>query len=449
MVTPHGLNQMTSVRYKEVYTLGSLFDGSGGFPLAGVHTGFNPVWASEIEPFPIRVTTARFPSMVHLGDVSKVDGAKIEPVDVITFSSPCQNLAICGNRTGLKGEQSRLFFEAIRIIKEMRNKTNDEYPKYVVWENVKNSLSSSQGADFQIVLQSICEIAEQDQVSVPRSDKWRKAGCILGNGYSVAWRVLDSQYWGVPQRRERVFLVADLRGQRAGQILFNSEGVSGDSGSNESKRQEIADSDRRSIKKASNAIVVENHGMDDRYKVIESGVFQTLSRMMGTGGNNTPLVIEEPIILTASKTDYMTVFKEGPAGALVATDYKDPPTIYRDKVIRRITPLECCRLQGFPDHWCDDLVIENPTPQQLYYWSRVWAEWNKLNDKKPKTENQVKKWLATPPTDAAQYKMWGNGVALPCVEFILESIRGALDKEQEGSMCSRMICIDMKAKYTK
>ena len=148
--------------------LGCLFDGSGGFPLAGAIFGIEPVWASEIEPFPIRVTTARFPGMKHLGDVTKINGAEIEPVDIITFGSPCQDLSIAGKQAGIQdGERSNLFFEAIRIIKEMRDVSANKYPRFAVWENVPGAFSSNKGADFQAVLQAFCDICEEGQFSVP------------------------------------------------------------------------------------------------------------------------------------------------------------------------------------------------------------------------------------------------------------------------------------------
>jgi len=178
-------------------TLGSLFDGSGGFPLGGLISGIAPVWASEIEPFPIRVTTKRLPFMKHYGDVSRMDGGSIEPVDIITFGSPCQDMSIAGKREGLDGNRSGLFYEAVRIIKEMRCATNGKYPRYIVWENVPGAFSSNKGEDFQCVLESVCRIADET-VSVPSPKKWQSAGSIVGDGYSVAWRVLDAQYWGVP-----------------------------------------------------------------------------------------------------------------------------------------------------------------------------------------------------------------------------------------------------------
>ena len=217
-------------------TLGSLFDGSGGFPLAGAMHGIKPVWASEIEPYPIRVTKARFPNMEHLGSVLDVAGDKITTVDIITFGSPCQDLSVAGKQKGIhEGERSSLFFEAVRIAKEMRahdretGRTGvDVRPRFLVWENDPGAFSSHQGEDFRAVLEALGGIA-QDGVSIPRppKGKWEHAGCVVGDGWSIAWRLYDAQYWGVPQRRKRIYLVADLASERAGEILFERESLCG------------------------------------------------------------------------------------------------------------------------------------------------------------------------------------------------------------------------------
>ena len=229
--------------------LGSLFDGSGGFPLAGVMNGIEPVWASEIEPYPLRVTAARFPQMKQLGDVTKIDGAEIEKVDIITFGSPCQDLSVAGKRKGIHdGERSNLFFEAVRIIKEMREDDRaagraDKHirPRFAVWENVPGAFSSNKGHDFQAVLQALCEVADADaSVPFPEKGKWSKAGCIVGDGYSIAWRVYDAQYWGVPQRRKRIYLIADFASERAGEILFERESVCGNPAQSREAREGTA-----------------------------------------------------------------------------------------------------------------------------------------------------------------------------------------------------------------
>ena len=209
-------------------TLGSLFDGSGGFPLGGLLCGITPVWASEIEPFPIRVTTKRLPFMKHYGDISQMDGGKIEPVDIITFGSPCTDMSIAGRRAGLDGKQSVLFYQAIRIIQEMRDATHGKYPRYIVWENVPGAFSSNHGEDFKAVLEAVIGIKEPGtQVPMPEKNLWPYADLYMGEQWSVAYRTLDAQYWGVPQRRRRIFLVADFAGWGAGQVLFESEGLSG------------------------------------------------------------------------------------------------------------------------------------------------------------------------------------------------------------------------------
>ena len=209
-------------------TLGSLFDGSGGFPLGGLLAGIKPLWASEIEPFPIRVTTKRLPSVEHLGDISTVDGAKVAPVDIITFGSPCTDMSVAGKRAGLDGRQSCLFYQAVRIVKEMRCATDGKYPRFIVWENVPGAFSSNKGEDFKAVLEAVCSVKDENiSVPGPPKGKWANAGNIVGDGFSLAWRVFDSQFWGIPQRRKRIYLVADFAGGSAGKILFESEGVSG------------------------------------------------------------------------------------------------------------------------------------------------------------------------------------------------------------------------------
>ena len=195
-------------QYMNELTLGSLFDGSGSFPFGGKLVGIKPVWASEVEPFPILVTKTRMPDVQHLGNICKLNGADIPPVDIITFGSPCQDVSIAGKRAGLDGSRSSLFYEAIRVIKEMRCATHGKYPRYIVWENVAGAFSSNKGKDFNSVLTAICSIKETGEVSIPmpKNHKWLNSGEIVGNNYSVAWRLLNAQYWGVAQRRRRIYL---------------------------------------------------------------------------------------------------------------------------------------------------------------------------------------------------------------------------------------------------
>jgi len=229
--------------------LGSLFSGSGGFELAGALFGIEPVWASEIEPYPMRVTAARFPNMKQLGDVTKINGAEIEPVDIITFGSPCQDLSVAGKQLGIhEGERSNLFFEAVRIIKEMREhdratgRADDLLrPRFAVWENVPGAFSSNKGKDFRSVIQALCEVGGCDiPVPEPKGGKWSHAGVVVGTGFSIAWRLYDAQFWGVPQRRKRIYLVADFGSERAGEILFEREGVRWDSETSRKARENAA-----------------------------------------------------------------------------------------------------------------------------------------------------------------------------------------------------------------
>lgn len=725
-------------------TLGSLFDGSGGFPLAGLLSGITPVWASEIEPFPIRVTTKRLPFMKHYGDISAMNGGNIEPVDIITFGSPCQDMSVAGKRAGLDGSRSNLFYEAIRIVKEMRCATDGQYPRYIVWENVPGAFSSNKGEDFKCVIESICQIKDET-VAVSKPDKWQNAGEIVGDDYSIAWRVLDAQYWGVPQRRKRIFLVADFTGRRAGKILFESEGLSGYSAEGFRAWQETACRIREGIAAPSlclndqggtrmdisndvtstlraeahhppcvmennyagafhinqrnegidlhdisgalmanhsdqmqtfiaekhaagfctehsakarsigyeeeksptlragtvpAAVALENHPTDSRIKVSDDGQIQTLTSRMGTGGNNVPLIMKiragcegggkgaliqtdksatlscnndqtlfepkvygicskdsnamksdnpnsgfyeaetsrtidgnggnpscnqggmavvcvdqgggksscnitdnrsptltcthggEPVVAftqnqrneirdlgnasgavsaqsgmkqqtfvlqgsmigrtdkngpqgsgvnedvsftldavdrhavaygidraafnqgqnakyniaveeeleptivakgpgavakpnySLNKTSHFARFEKNKAGPLMATDYKDPPVVETDYIVRRLTPTECARLQGFPDWWCSALNEDNPSEDEINFWRDVFETHRVIMgiSAKPKSDKQLIKWIQHPHSDSAEYRMWGNGVALPCVLYVLSGI---------------------------
>lgn len=676
-------------------TLGSLFDGSGGFPLGGLLAGITPVWASEIEPFPIRVTTKHLPFMKHYGNISAMDGGKIEPVDIITFGSPCQDMSVAGRRDGLDGSRSSLFYEAVRIIKEMRCATGGKYPRYIVWENVPGAFSSNKGEDFKAVLEAVIGIAEPNaQVPMPEKARWPYADLYLGDGWSVAYRTLDAQYWGVPQRRRRIYLVADLAGGSAEKILFESEDLSGYSaegfrswqraaGSLETRigatgydgyngsltdetaatlgvncgmstgrngivlndqggnRMDITEEVTSTLRAEAHhppcvmesagfctehsaksrtigyeeecsptlragvvpaAVALENHPTDSRVKLSEDGNVQTLTSRMGTGGNNVPLVmkirsgcegggkgaliqsdksatlscnndqtlfeprafgisskdsnamksdnphsgiyeadtartldgnggnpscnqggiavvaftqnqrdevrdlgnhsavvcanagtkqqtfvlqgsiigrsdrngpqgdgVNEDVSFTLNTVDRHAVYSmttgsftqvaEEKAPTVLARDYKDPtavcygigrdtfnqgqnakfaptfeeelqPTlvakgpgaIQSGYTVRRLTPTECARLQGFPDNWCADLGTEKPSDEELYFWHKVFKTYAAVTGCKMKSDAQIAKWLKNPHSDAAEYKMWGNGVALPCVWFVLSGI---------------------------
>lgn len=442
-------------------TLGSLFDGSGTCPLAAAMCGITPVWASEIEPYPIRVTQKNFPRMKHLGDITQINGAEIEPVDIVTFGSPCQDLSVAGTQKGLiAGKRSSLFFEAIRIIMEMREATHGKYPRYAVWENVPGALSSNQGRDFLAVLRAFVEAAGGDGADVPesgwggktRKPVWRNAGCVVGEGYSVAWRMLDAKYWGVPKRRKRIYLVADFRGQRAGEILFKREGLRGNFAQSREARQEdsgdavgsagrdyrvfdITGATSNSMKsrtpdncfrertvartldtfsgspecnQGGNVVVFDARGNGDGQIVPtitgdhENRVTDYTALAVGNVQLNQIYMTDTAGTLTCSHDQQMICAFMGGQGAkaggigyseTVSPTLKAAPSgnntvpdiAYwlkkaRRYFVRRFTPLECCRLQGFPDWWEDGVDG----------------------------------------SDSARYKMWGNGMALPCVLYVME-----------------------------
>ena len=515
-------------------TLGSLFDGIGGFPLAASRYGIKTLWASEIEPFPIKVTKIRLPDMKHLGDITKINGAEIEPVDIITFGSPCQDLSVAGKRAGLAGERSGLFMEAVRIIKEMRNTyggANEPIrPRFAVWENVPGAFSSNKGEDFRVVLEEICRVKDETVVIPgPAKGKWNTCGCIMGNGYSIAWRILDAQYWGVPQRRRRIFLVADFGGQSAPEILFKRKGLSRYLAESGETREGIATDIERSVTTAggnkvtstlfaaygtkwngnSGAVtgdhfvmdnaergvdgakqyLFENHSQDTRY-VGPLEVSPIVSATFGMGGNNQPFVvnraysiqgsmigradkngpqgdgINEDVSFTLNTTDRHAVafacnqrdYKgstdlvvsteeiptysaitgqqmycwEEMANPLKARDYKDAPIVNRGYTVRRLTPLECERLQGFPDGWTDIPGQTEATQEELEFWRDVWFTWDRTQAEdpekvKPRTDKAILKWLKNPTSDSAQYKALGNSVAVPCPEYVLEGIKEVLE----------------------
>ena len=398
--------------------LGSLFDGSGGFPLAGAMSGMTPVWASEIEPYPLRVTAARFPGMKQLGDVTKIDGASIDPVDVITFGSPCQDLSVAGKQTGIHdGKRSSLFFEAVRIIREMRGATNGKYPRFAVWENVPGAFSSNKGADFRAVLQALCEVGgEAVPVPEPPKGKWAKAGCVVGDGYSLAWRVYDAQYWGVPQRRKRIYLVADFGSERAGEILFEREGVRGDSAQGGEAREGAADDaaggaegirvydcrgkgDGRTVPNLTGdherrvtdytAICLQGNGIDRAdtagcngcgWRLGEAYTLNTIDRhavCVGNGQMNRADVYPDVTGALCANSHPGSYTGQDAFNDMLPVYQKD-----RRYIVRRLTPLECCRLQGFPDWWED----------------------------------------SANGSDSARYKMWGNGIALPCAADVMRRI---------------------------
>ena len=545
--------------------LGSLFDGSGGFPLAGALCGIEPVWASEVEPYPIAVTRERFPNMKHLGDISKINGAEIEPVDIITFGSPCQDLSVAGKRAGLKHEsngdeettRSGLFMEAVRIIKEMRDATNGVLPRFALWENVPGAFSSNKGEDFRIVLEELIKIAEPDAVMPAVPEKgWAYADHYIGDGWSIAYIVFDAQYWGVPQRRRRIHLVADFGGQCAGEVLFKYEGLRGNPSESRTQGEGIAQdaqggSGAADCKDAKLAIYTRAYGGN----VTMDQVVPTLEARAGTGGNNQPIVAygissyhsngmksDNPhsgiyeaktartldamncgypacnqggiavveavscidgdkigkaersggsgLVIRDGDKMYTLTAKDagthgvcmrsyqkvtGPlmanshpgsytgqdafndmlvagvetyqntVGSLCARDYKgvgsqyvgedklvvDPVESRPQYIVRRLTPTECARLQGFPDWWGHLPEKTGMTEEEYRFWLEVRNSHARINGKAEKeyTKAQMLTWYNKLHTDSAEYKMWGNGIALPPAMYVMQGIVEVLTKE--------------------
>lgn len=467
-------------------TLGSLFDGSGGFPLAGQLSGITPIWAAEVEPYPIAVTRSRFPQMMHLGSVTGVHGDKVQPVDVITFGSPCQDLSVAGKRAGIHdGRRSNLFFEAIRIIREMREATDGVYPAFAVWENVPGAFSSNQGEDFRCVLEEFVGISAEISVPRPAGGRWSQSGEIVGDGYSVAWRQLDAQYWGVPQRRKRIYLVADFAGERAGEILFERESLRGHPAACGAPRQGATAYAARSAGGSRGVRCLNPWDAQSIRQYAADGVFPALSANNGGGlyragicfaqnqhdelrdlGDKTGAQQPNCVCYDARGngdgvlcptltgdhenrvTDYTagTVYRspkfgeyaaDGTASTMAARDFKSPRDLVvehdkppRKYVIRRLTPLECCRLQGFPDGWGIPDHKDKLSDEELAFWHGVRDTCAAISGKPPKKYNAsaLTKWYNAMHTDSAEYKMWGNGIALPCAAFVLARIAEKLEE---------------------
>lgn len=559
--------------------LGSLFDGSGGFPLAGSLCGIEPVWAAEIEPYPIAVTRSRFPSMKHLGDISKVNGAEIEPVDIVTFGSPCQDLSVAGKRAGLKHEdngddettRSGLFMEAVRIIREMREATHGVYPRFALWENVPGAFSSNRGEDFRVVLEELIKIVEAEAAMPPVPEGgWPYADCYLGDGWSLAYRVFDAQYWGVPQRRRRIYLVLDLRGECAREVLFEREGLRGYFAEGGTPWQGVAADAESGIgaddREGTGNGIIDSHILDDQggsqisvridgksptlraemhgnipcvmeaagfcpeqsaktrgigYEEEESPTLragvtpavcikevlpfdttQVTSPMnysnpkwgdpchpLAAGAHHPAVVVrtwdargngdgvtcntitgdhnnrvtdyttcvcvahgqanaeicenlsptlncnhEQPIVVF-DKEVYQSgrnvagghyIAEGGPAPTLRTTGH--PPGVAVQYIVRRLTPTECTRLQGFADGWGIPNCKDSFTPEEYHFWLEVRNTHAAINGKAVKdyTEDQMLKWYNKLHTDSSEYRMWGNGIALPTALYVMQGIEEAL-----------------------
>ena len=365
--------------------------------------------------------------MIHLGDITKIKGDNIPPVDVITFGSPCQDLSIAGKRAGLSGERSGLFMEAVRIIKEMREATNGEYPKYAVWENVPGAFSSNKGEDFRAVLEELARIKEAG-ISIPRPDKskWAKAGLITGDDWSIAWRTMDAQHWGVPQRRLRISLVLDLTGGCAGEILFEPESLRGHFAPGVTAGQATAGTVENGAGTADRVYAEVSNvcafklGNSEQARSIgyaeelaptlnaecggnKPACAYTLKIRSGCegGGKGALVQTEKSATLSGDKAVTLTT-ATGQGGANTGPSVIEK--IIR-RIVRRLTPTECERLQGYPDGWTD------------------LGEWI---DSKGKTHK---------PADTPRYKALGNSIALPQWYYVLGGIADRLpDNVTLGSL---------------
>jgi DNA (cytosine-5)-methyltransferase 1 len=396
--------------------------------------------------------------MKHFGDITKLSGYDLPPVSIITGGSPCQDLSVAGKRAGLAGERSGLFMEQIRLIKEMRendrkNGRTDEHirPRFMVWENVPGAFSSNKGEDFRAVLEETAKVAEGD-ACIPGSPngKWPHAGCIMGDGWSIAWRVHDAQFWGVPQRRKRIALVADFGGETAPEILFERKGMSGNSAESGEERKGTAEDAERSTRTTgfsfgqsakARSLGLQEPGTHASGSHLTKTLVTNIFDARGNGdGATSPTITGDH---ENRVTDYTAVCvgngqaaqtrisdKVGAlncmhdqqavmqgisgdvAGTLDASYYKGcgerqgvEREVVASSVVRRLTPLECERLQGYPDHWTDI------------------GEWVDSKGKKHKGES-----------DSPRYKALGNSIALPFWQWMAEKMVKYVDEQTMASL---------------
>lgn len=264
-------------------TLGSLFDGLGGWQLAAIRAGIKPLWSSEIDTFCRQITARHFPATIQLGDINSIGDAP--HVDIITASSPCQDLSVAGKRSGINGQRSGLFFKAVELVRRIK-------PRFFVWENVPGVLNINGGKDFANVLSQITA----SDIPIPECG-FANAGVVDFSGGQLAYRILDAQYFGVPQRRRRIFLVADFTARRAAQILFEPTRLRRDIATRSSSQRHAAESNSR---RADFAIFDMTHA-DEVLRPVTGDKVNCLNARMGTGGNQVPLVFNAtpPPLLTA------------------------------------------------------------------------------------------------------------------------------------------------------
>lgn len=447
--------------------LGSFFDGIGGWLLAAKHAGVKPVWASEIDDFPAAVTARHFLDVVQLGDITKIDVDTLEPVDIICAGSPCQDLSVAGKREGLKGARSGLFRTAIDLVHGLRKRTG--CPRFFVWENVPGAFSSNKGLDFRAVLEEITT----GEIPMPKDGRWAESGYVeWGGTSSLAWRTLDAQYWGVPQRRKRIFLVADFAGHSAGEILFESESLSGDSAESQGEGQEAAANIGASIDSA-NICWAMNQPSNRINDYSTKTISPTLTARMGTGGNQVPIVH----CLNDQGGKFMNV-TENKSGTLRAEEHGHHPIVvgfYPQMKAESMTSMvekSPCLVNGTNPGWqngvfwdggqvCSTLTSHNADGSQRMpdkkHFNAVIDKVGTLNcmhDQQcvmtvQKTVN-VESWRQTnvrrltpleaerlqglpdgytdiefngkPAPDSRRYKALGNGMAQPCADFVIKRI---------------------------
>ena len=369
-------------------TLGSFFDGIGGWLLASTRAGINPLWSSEIEPFPESITRKHFPHVAQLGDITKIDPNTLPPVDIVCSGSPCQGLSTAGKRRGLKDVRSGLFLEAIKLVRELRRRTNGKSPRFFVWENVPGAFSSNKGLDFHTVLEEIGEAS----LPVPPNARWADAGLVELPNCDIAWRILDAQYWGVPQRRKRIFLIADFGkdGRCADKILFESQIVPIDSKKSTKEEEGASLGTTKSACVSSPMGFNPNAGVIDNMPVLCDKVptMKAVTRLSVCAYSFDALESNSMksknlhsgcrIVDIARTLDTSTPDPAKNQGGIAIMEHK----LYG--YVRRLTPLECERLQGLPDNW------------------------TLIDDKSC--------------SDTARYRAIGNGMAQPCADYVLQRI---------------------------
>ncbi len=357
--------------------------------------------------------------MIYYDDITTMNGGEAEPVDAVIGGSPCQGLSVAGMRLGLEDDRSVLFLDQIRVIKEMHSRYGRNKPRYMVWENVPGALSSAGGEDFRRVLEETAKVADETAV-IPRppKGKWASAGCIMADGWSIAWRILDAQFWGVPQRRRRIALVADFGGRTAPEILFEREGLPGYTAESGEARKETAGSAESGF---GTAICIQGNCIDradtagcngrgwrdddvsytlntiDRPAVYDArgnGDGETVPTI--TGDHENRITDYTAICCASSHAGYSESIGTLRAAGGDLGGGSEMPAVSQNTV-RRLTPLECERLQGYPDGWTDI------------------GEWTDSKGKKHKT------------TDSARYKALGNSIALPPWRYVCRKLSAMYD----------------------